>query len=243
MSWIKAFFMAWGMFLAIPCPFPCWDEKLRDRMLIALPFAGLMIGSLWAGAAALLLKLGCPALIRAALLCAFPHLASGFIHLDGFMDCCDAVLSRKDPEAARKILKDPHAGSFAVISLALLLMLSFAAFSELEISSRLTGLIALPAVTRACSAAAIFFIGPMEGSSYEKMERKLKGSALAVLAAMIAAGLAFGIRSGTASLAAASVSLLSTLRASKKLGGMSGDVSGLAVSLGEAAGVLVLALL
>ncbi len=243
MSWIRAFFMAWGMFLAIPCPFPRWDEKLRDKMLISLPFAGLIIGGLWAGAAALLLRLGCPVLIRAALLCALPHLLSGFMHLDGFMDCCDAVLSRKGPEAARKILKDPHAGSFAVISLVLLLMLGFSAFSELDISGCLTGLIFLPAVTRACSVSAIFFIAPMEGSSYEKMDRRLKAHAAAVAALMTAAGFAFGLKAGAASLAAAAVSLVCAVRTSKQLGGMSGDISGFAISMGELAGTLALVLL
>ncbi len=243
MNWITAFFMAWGMFLSVPCPLPRWDEKLRGRMLIMLPFIGLLIGACWGLLALGLSRLGCPALIAAALLCAFPHAASGFIHLDGFMDCSDAILSRRDMENKRKILKDPHVGSFAVIALCLLFMMSFAVFSELDTAEKWAGLIAIPAVTRACSVCAIFFLKPMEGSSYEKMERKAKGPALFAPVLMTALSLIAGPGAFAAAGAAALAAWAAILRASKQLGGMSGDVSGFAIALGELAGAAVLALI
>ena len=48
---ITAFFMAWGMFLSIPCPCKIWDEKARPWQLVYLPVAGLLVGTLWALAA------------------------------------------------------------------------------------------------------------------------------------------------------------------------------------------------
>ena len=45
-DWFYAFFMAWGMFLAIPCPFPRWRESARGRMLMCLPLIGLVEGGL-----------------------------------------------------------------------------------------------------------------------------------------------------------------------------------------------------
>ena len=50
---IYGFFMAWGMFLAIPCPFRRWDEAARGRMLGFLPLIGLIVGAIWAAAARL----------------------------------------------------------------------------------------------------------------------------------------------------------------------------------------------
>ena len=47
-DWFYAFFMAWGMFLSIPCPFPRWRESARGRMLMCLPLIGLVEGGLWA---------------------------------------------------------------------------------------------------------------------------------------------------------------------------------------------------
>ena len=45
------FFMAWGMFCAIPCPVKKWDSDGYPGMLLCLPLIGLMIGGIWAGAA------------------------------------------------------------------------------------------------------------------------------------------------------------------------------------------------
>ena len=45
---IAAFFMAWGMFCAIPCPYRKWDETARGWMLVYLPVVGLILGGIWA---------------------------------------------------------------------------------------------------------------------------------------------------------------------------------------------------
>ena len=65
-EWITAFFMAWGMFLAIPCPCKRWDERARQKMLVCLPLVGLVVGGVWA-VLALLLR-GAPVGLRALLL-------------------------------------------------------------------------------------------------------------------------------------------------------------------------------
>ena len=114
--------MAWGMFLAIPCPFPRWREEARVQMSACLPLIGGMLGGLWALLAWGLVRLSCPPAVTALLLAAFPWLCSGFIHLDGFMDVCDAVLSRRDLEQRQRILKDSHCGAFAVICVCLLVL-------------------------------------------------------------------------------------------------------------------------
>ena len=47
-DWIYGFFMAWGMFLAIPCPKKIWSETARRKMLACLPFVGIVVGAVWA---------------------------------------------------------------------------------------------------------------------------------------------------------------------------------------------------
>ena len=119
-DWIYGFFMAWGMFLAIPCPKKIWRESARRRMVACLPLVGLIAGLVWAGCVWLSAFLPLP---LGALLCAAaPWLVTGFLHLDGFMDVCDAVLSRRDLETRQRILKDSHCGAFAVICLVLLFL-------------------------------------------------------------------------------------------------------------------------
>ena len=86
--------MAWGMFLSIPNPLPRWNEKARGQMLTCLPLVGLLVGGLWTLCFWLLSRWTSPA-VR-LLLAVLPWLLTGFIHLDGYMDVCDAILSRRD---------------------------------------------------------------------------------------------------------------------------------------------------
>ena len=73
--------MAWGMFLAIPCPLRRWNEEAREQMLLWLPGVGLIVGGVWVGL--LFLLKNAPDPLRALLMAAAPWLVTGFIHLDG----------------------------------------------------------------------------------------------------------------------------------------------------------------
>lgn len=241
-SWLHAFFMAWGMFLAVPCPYKKWDESALDKMLVFLPVVGAIIGGLWALLAYLTSLLSFPAAVTAALMAAFPWAITGFIHLDGFMDVCDAVLSRRDLETRQRILKDPHCGAFAVISLGLLMLASFAVLLSWEFAPiKLLPLALIPAATRASAGMAVLLFKPMSTSQYSR-ERE-KGLAIP-LAVMLAAAVAVppilcGI-GGLAPAAAAAAYWLLALFGKKQLGGMNGDISGFALTLGELVGMIIL---
>ena len=140
--------MAWGMFLSIPCPCKIWDEKARPWQLVYLPVAGLLVGALWALAAYALGSFDRLPALRAAVLAALPFLLTGFLHLDGFMDCCDAILSRRDLPTRQKILKDSHVGSFAVVCTIFLMLAAFAAFWDFDAKEGWQGLILLPVFSR-----------------------------------------------------------------------------------------------
>ena len=140
--------MAWGMFLAIPCPRKIWSESARQKMLVCMPLVGLLAGGVWAGA--WLLLRGAPGPVRAAVCAAAPWLVTGFMHLDGYMDVCDAVLSRRDLATRQRILKDSHCGAFAVICMVLLAMGQWSLFLAAEDVSWLA-LLLIPAATRACA--------------------------------------------------------------------------------------------
>ena len=61
-----------------------------------------------------------PVVLTAAVMTVYPFLISGCIHLDGFMDVNDAVMSRRPLEDRQRILKDSHVGSCAVICVSLI---------------------------------------------------------------------------------------------------------------------------
>ncbi len=236
--WLDGFGMAWGMFLAIPCPLRRWNEKARENMLICLPLIGLIVGGVWVG----VFFLPLPAPLRAALLAAAPWLVTGFLHLDGYMDVCDAVLSRRDLETRQKILKDSHCGAFAVICMVLLALAQWSLFFSAEGGSW-AGLLCIPAVTRACAALAVRGLRPMGSSQYAAMEKPHAGDT-AALCVLLALGIALPLLldGSFAPLGAAAGYWLAVWHGDRQLGGMSGDISGYALTLGELAGATVWAL-
>lgn len=238
-EWITAFFMAWGMFLAIPCPCKRWDERARQKMLVCLPLVGLVVGGVWA-VLALLLR-GAPVGLRALLLAVCPWLCTGFLHLDGYMDVCDAVLSRRDLATRQRILKDSHCGAFAVICMVLLAMAQWSAFLSME-DVPLLPLVLIPVASRAAAAVAVLSLRPMSTSQYSAMARG--GAPLYVAAAVLAAACAVPavLWGSFAPLAAAVGYGLAVWHGFRQFDGMSGDISGFGLVLGELCGAAVLAI-
>ena len=164
------------------------------------------------------------------------------------MDCCDAILSRRPLEERQQILKDSHVGAFAVICVDLLLLLSVALFATAEWSKVWRPLLFLPAPARGPAALAVLSLSPMGGSSYSggfqaQVGRihRLTAAALTVIFPVLSAAL-FGIP-GLCAAAAACGSALALRYGVRQLGGMSGDISGFAVTVGEFCGVAALTFL
>lgn len=242
-QYFHAFVMCQSMFCAIPFPCTVWDEDARDKMLLFLPVIGLEIGLIWAGTAYLAAFLQLSQLITAFILCALPYTTTGFIHLDGFMDVTDAIKSCRDPEKRRAILKDPHVGSFAVIGCVLLMLAQYALFAA--VSEGWCVLIFLPVVTRCCSAYAITVLPPMATSQYARQggNKSHKYTFLLMLYAAVALGFVFAGIHAVALLFGTLGSVLSIRKGVKSLGGMNGDISGYALTIGELWGIAALSVL
>ena len=242
---LHAYAMCQSMFCAIPCPWKIWDEKAKGKMLLFLPIVGLEIGAIWAGLAWLCCLLNFPALVTGLILCAYPYIVTGFIHLDGYMDVTDAVKSWRDLERRREILKDSHVGSFAVIGIVLLIVAQFAFFASVPADANFLILIFVPAVSRCCSALAVTGLKPMSTSQYA--DQKKPKSHMVVLSVMLAVCFAAGFllcgKYGFALVGCFVGYGLALLRAYKSLDGMNGDISGYALTIGELCAVAVYALI
>lgn len=243
-DWIDGFFMAWGMFLSLPCPVRRWKERAREKMLLCLPAVGGVVGLLWTAVAWGLQRLLCPKPLEALILAVLPWLATGFLHLDGFLDVCDALLSRRDLEGRQRILKDSHCGAFAVVCMVLLAGAQWSLFASAP-WVRLLPMGAVPVAVRACAALAVLLLRPMKASQYGSMEKGGRGflvvPGLCLLVACVIPPAFCGL-AGLAPLAAALVFSLAAWHGYRQLDGMSGDISGFALTLGELAGVAVVAL-
>ena len=243
-TYLRAFVMCQSMFCSIPAP-QVWDEKAKDKMLLFLPIVGLEIGAIWAGLAWLCQLLHLPAMVSALILCAYPYIVTGFIHLDGYMDVTDAVKSWRDLERRREILKDSHVGSFAVIGIVLLMLAQFAVFASAPNDANFLILIFIPAGSRCCSALAVTGLKPMSTSQYA--DRSKPKSHLVILSVMLCIFLAAGFllcgKYGFALVGCLAGYGLALRRAYKSLDGMNGDISGYALTIGELCAVAVYALI
>ena len=170
---------------------------------------------------------------------ALPWLVTGFMHLDGYMDVCDAVLSRRELATRQRILKDSHCGAFAVIGMVLLALCQWSVFLSGSADESLWGLLLIPVATRACAGLAVLKLRPMGTSQYAAMGRH--GGYAVALAVLLAAAIAVPLVTdhSFAPLAAAAGYGLAVWYGFRQLDGMNGDISGFALTLGELAGAAV----
>ena len=126
---MKVFFetigVAFSMFSVLPVPKISWNKQNMRFLLAAFPLVGAVTGLFEVLWIFLSKRFSLPMILAAAGVTVLPVLITGGIHLDGYMDVSDALSSCGDEEKKREILADPHVGAFAVIRLAVWLILSF----------------------------------------------------------------------------------------------------------------------
>ena len=111
---------------------PDWSEKNLKFFSVMLPVVGILFGLSWQGIFFVLEKIsGLSEISRGFLFMLLTLILTGGLHMDGFMDTCDAIFSRRDRETRLKILSDTHAGSFAVIGCCAVMMSKTFLFAEL----------------------------------------------------------------------------------------------------------------
>ena len=254
--------MAWGMFCWIPCPYKKWREEDRLAQIGMFPLVGTFIGVIvslcW-----FLLSIADAGLLTGALLTGAYFLLTGFIHLDGFMDCSDALMPRHpDMETRRRILKDSHSGAFAVICLVIMMMVFWASMTQIGIFTVQGGclLILIFTTSRFMSAIMVLTQPPMVTSQYAAQSKDHRPSRKAtipafVIMAVVLIGTKLLISGGSWRIFVTEpisnivflvviVSAWLTARNDiRKLGGMSGDISGHMITISELFGVITAALM
>ena len=129
---LKSIAAAFSMYSAIPMPYIEWDEKTMRYAFCYFPLVGAVIGLCEYLAFVLLDMVGVGIMLKSCVAAVLPVIISGGIHIDGFMDTSDALGSHADREKKLEIMKDPHIGAFAVIALAVYMLLYAGLFSEMR---------------------------------------------------------------------------------------------------------------
>ena len=131
-------------------PIPVWRKPSVSELGQAqryFPLVGATVGLLLVGGD-LLFGSVLPTLVVGALLIALQTGITGALHLDGFADCCDALLGPKEVERRLEILRDSRIGSYGSAGLICLLLVKYAALVSLAGPWRWGGLVAMPTLGR-----------------------------------------------------------------------------------------------
>ncbi len=210
------------------------------RMLPFFPAAGLLLGLMaaglaWAGA-------GLPGPLLAVLLAGWSTVSTGALHLDGLADTCDGLCGHHPRDRALEIMRDSRIGVMGAAAVALSLLLRVAACRVLAGPGLWETLVLAPVASRwAMALACTRFPGARtdgKAAPFIASARRLPvlASGLCMLppAALLFHG--HGLWMAAAGLAAGELLLR---YASKRLGGVTGDVIGAA---GETVELTVLTL-
>lgn len=232
--------MAFSMFSIVPMPMVEWKKENMRYMLCALPLVGVVVGLALCIWYSLCQWLDIGTILYAAGMTLIPLAISGGIHLDGFCDTVDALSSHAVPERKREILKDSHAGAFAIIFAVAYFLLYFALCSELEHTWAAAAIAGLHHVfARAIGAlAGVAFPGSdttgMLAAFRDGAARKAT-LILTVWCVVCAATLIVLSPISGIVCTLAAVALLLYLRhmSQKEFGGMSGDLAGYLITLSE----------
>lgn len=245
---LGSFIIACSMYSKIPMPQIAWT---RERMRYVMCFFPLV------GAAQALLLYGFARIAWGLELWMFyyvggtvlPILVNGGIHMDGLLDVLDARASYGDREKKLEILKDPHAGAFAIIGCGVYLMLYLALFAELP-AAYVPALGVVYILTRALSGLSVVWFPKAKSSglaaSFSDGAQKRTVVISMVFYLLAAFGFLFwnyGILTGFACMAAVCLIYGHYYRMSQKeFGGITGDLAGYFLQLCELGLLLALVL-
>ena len=230
------------------------DEAALAHARAYFPLVGLLLGALIAGLDLLLSGyLFLPdgtftalapnhLLVSMLVVVALVVLTRG-LHLDGFMDSCDALFGGYTRERRLEILRDPHVGAFAVAGVVCLLIIKCAAVAGLLQPQRLPLLILFPCLSR-WAILLVMELYPYArseglGSAFLGVRGRLQ-LIFGFICALVASLLIAGVQGLVLMLAASLIAWIIGAWASRLLGGLTGDVYGAINEIVETA-ILVLA--
>lgn len=146
--------IACSMYSRIPMPRVEWTDEGMEYALCFFPLIGIVIGAAQYFFFCLSARFCMGRLFVACIGTVIPVIISGGIHMDGFLDTADALGSCESRERRLEIMKDPHAGAFAIISCCTYFFIYAAAYSELE-SEAFPAVCGIYAAIRAASGSCV----------------------------------------------------------------------------------------
>jgi adenosylcobinamide-GDP ribazoletransferase len=169
---------------------------------------------------------------------------TGALHLDGLADSADGLFGGATPERRLDIMRDVHAGTYAIVAVTSVLALKWAGLAALPSNIRVEALLLVPCLSRAAMVLAIaaFPYTREEGIGASFREHAWPAAVVVAFATTVVAGATLmGVGGLYAVVAAAGCALAIGAIAIRLVGGMTGDLYGATVEITEAATLLFIA--
>ena len=216
-------------------PVPCrWSSHASPQTVVFFPLVGALVGGLVATGDLVLQAF--PMLVRSILVVGLWLLITGGLHIDGWIDACDAMAPGLTFDKAGAAMRDPRAGAMGVAGAVVLLGTKWATLAEL-IDGRAAWIL-LAAITARWLAALVMVALPYGGGAGGvgwAISRGLGWGHAALATALMAGCLLFASAAALAGAiaVAAIATALVVLLLRRRLGFVSGDVYGATIELSE----------
>lgn len=238
--------VAFGMYSALPLPQVEWKKHTMRYALGFLPLIGVLVGACEYGWLLLAQHWELHTMLYAAGAVLIPVAITGGIHVDGFVDSCDALCSYGETEKKLEILKDPHVGAFGILWMVVLLLAQFGLFAQLYDTPQFAGfLFAGYALARAFGGDLIVTQKCAKDSGLARMfaDNTDKKQVSYVMAGWIAASVCWLLLMGKGFGLAVFVLLLlyfvyHVRLCYRQFGGITGDLCGMCITMMETLALL-----
>ena len=240
---LSSFAICFSTYSRIPMPHVSWEASNMGYIFTFFPLVGLAVGAvqlLWLWFAQ---NFAVNTLLYAVAATVIPILITGGIHLDGYMDTCDALFSYGDREKKLQIMKDPNAGAFAVIYCGVYLLLTVGLFSQLYGTADWKTMVFLGCgylLSRSISSSFVVRMTCAKNSGlaylfHNGADRKFSQAALTVWALLLlpALFLLYWQRALLTLVLLAQWIFWFAHMARKQFGGITGDLAGFALEISE----------
>lgn len=233
-------------FLTVVTVWPRLRIEGRDLAgsVLFFPLIGLLLGAMLTCFRWLTADVFPPVLADALTVVVWVVLTRG-LHMEGVADAADGLAHGIHREKALEIMKDPVSGSFAIMAVALVLLLKWAGLMSLTPGLKLTGLLIMPVAAR---WVMVFMMGVGRSArDTESLGRSfvedIKAGEVLIsgLSALVIGVLLMGSFGALIMVGATLWAWLATLYLNRRLGGVTGDVIGAAGELAEVGILLALA--
>jgi adenosylcobinamide-GDP ribazoletransferase len=236
----RALLASFSYFTILPLP-RAFDAAPDAYAVAFLPLAGAAVGAV-AGFAGAAVGRHAQAPWGAVVAFVLTILLTGAIHVDGFLDSCDALFASATPERRLEILKDPRHGTFALVGMFLAGLVWFQAIASLP-PARLPLLLAFSGAAARIAVIPNAWLFPYaRPKAVTPAFLSRPPLALVIVLFMLVQAGAYAIAPVAVIIPALAIVLAAAIGvfASRRLGGLTGDAYGFSIVLVEIAILIAL---